>query len=108
MMQLKNKSKMLVSKRCQLLFRVSGNIFTIKDETMTSLGYVSKLQPLVIEGNSIALGSVKRYTGIQVYNRPQEPLLVLGSLLMLVGLVWHFYFRHRKPGHKEEENSQHV
>jgi cytochrome c biogenesis protein ResB len=86
----------------------SAELFTIKDETMTSLGYVSKLQPLVIEGNSIALGSVKRYTGIQVYNRPQEPILVLGSLLMLVGLVWHFYFRHRKSGHKQEEDSQHV
>ena len=32
---------------------------------------------------------------MQVYNRPQEPILVLGSILMFVGLVWHFYFRHR-------------
>ena len=38
---------------------------------------------------------VKRYTGLAIYNRPHAPILVIGCLAMLFGLVWHFYFRHR-------------
>jgi cytochrome c biogenesis protein ResB len=73
-----------------------AEIFTIEDDKMTSLGFVSREKPLVVDGYSLSLGPVKRYTGMQVYNRPQEPLLVLGSVLMFSGLVWHFYFRHRE------------
>ena len=73
-----------------------AEFFTIEGEKMTSLGFLRKMQPLEIEGNSLRLGPVKRYTGMQVYNRPQEWLLILGSILMFAGLVWHFYFRHRE------------
>ena len=52
-------------------------------------------EELEIEGHSVTLGAIRRYTGMQVYNRPHEWVLVLGSLLMFLGLVWHFYFRHR-------------
>jgi len=62
---------------------------------IASLGVVGSDRPLSIDGTSVALGAVRRYTGAQVYNRPQEPILVLGSVLMFLGLVWHFYFRHR-------------
>ena len=72
-----------------------AEFFTIEDDKMIPLGVASREQALVIEGNSLSLGPVKRYTGMQVYNRPQEPILVFGSILMFVGLVWHFYFRHR-------------
>jgi hypothetical protein len=72
-----------------------AELFTVENETMTSIGFLRPGQPFEIEGNTLSLGSVKRYTGIQVYNRPQEPILVFGSVLMFLGLVWHFYFRHR-------------
>ena len=72
-----------------------AEFFTIEDETLTPVGVLSAKQPLVIEGTTLSLGPIKRYTGMQVYNRPQGPVLVLGSILMFAGLVWHFYFRHR-------------
>jgi hypothetical protein len=48
----------------------------------------------------VSLGRINRYTAMQVYNRPQEPVLVWGCILMFVGLVWHFYFRHRDRKHE--------
>jgi cytochrome c biogenesis protein ResB len=64
-------------------------------EQIVSLGAVTTDTPLTIEGASVRLGAVRQYTGAKVYNRPQEPVLVAGSALMFLGLVWHFYFRHR-------------
>ena len=70
-------------------------LFAIEDEQLVSLGFARREEALEIEGNKFTVGPAKRYTGMQVYSRPQEPLLVFGSVLMFVGLVWHFYFRHR-------------
>ena len=70
-------------------------IFTMADGNVVSLGVVSDDQSLSIDGYEVSLGPVRRYTAMQVYNRPQEPVLVAGSVLMFLGLVWHFYFRHR-------------
>ena len=70
-------------------------IFTMEGSDIVSLGVVREAEPLSVEGYEIRLGPIKRYTGMQVYNRPQEPVLVAGSVLMFLGLVWHFYFRHR-------------
>ena len=72
-----------------------AEIFTIEGDELRTYGNATQEQPLEVEGHQVTLGAVKRYTGIQVYNRPQEPILVLGSVLMFLGLVWHFYFRHR-------------
>jgi hypothetical protein len=72
-----------------------AEVFTIENDAVVSLGAVQEGQPLTIEGHEVSMGSVSRYTAMQVYNRPQEPILVLGSVLMFLGLVWHFYFRHR-------------
>lgn len=47
------------------------------------------------EGHQVRFGGFRRYTGISVYNRPHMPLLVIGSLMMLAGLIWHFYHRYR-------------
>ena len=55
-----------------------------------SLGFVRKDQPVKIGEYKLALGPTKRYTGMQVYYRPQEWVLVLGSILMFAGLVWLF------------------
>ena len=73
----------------------TADFFTIENNEVIPLGTVGREQPLEIEGSTLSLGPVKRYTGIQVYNRPQEPILVWGCILMFLGLVWHFYFRHR-------------
>lgn len=70
-------------------------IFTREGEELVSLGTARKGESLLLDGYRISVGPVRRYTGMQVYNRPQEPILVLGSVLMFLGLVWHFYFRHR-------------
>ena len=84
---------------------LSAQVFTMVDEQMTLLGVVSQEQDLEIDGYSVALGAVKRYTGLFVYNRPHAPILVIGCLAMLFGLVWHFYFRHRDRRVKSRQNS---
>ena len=72
-----------------------AEIFTIEGDELRTYGNATQEQALEVEGHQVTLGAVKRYTAMQVYNRPQEPVLVLGSVLMFLGLVWHFYFRHR-------------
>ena len=62
---------------------------------MRVLGEVAPGRTLEIDDHTIRLGDFKRYTGITVYNRPHMPLLVTGFILMLAGLIWHFYHRHR-------------
>ena len=74
----------------------------------TSLGFANRQRTLMIGGNSVSLGPVMRYTGMQVYNRPQEWLLVLGSILMFAGLVWHFYFRHRERKQDEKRDANNA
>jgi hypothetical protein len=72
-----------------------ADIFTREEDEMISLGSVRQGATLELDGYEISAGVARRYTGMQVYNRPQEPVLVAGSVLMFLGLVWHFYFRHR-------------
>jgi len=73
----------------------SAQVFTMVDEKMVPLGVVSKKQQLEVDGHSVALGNIKRYTGLFIYSRPHAWVLVLGCLAMMAGLTWHFYFRHR-------------
>lgn len=80
--------------------RVNGvtqliEIFALEDKEPSSLGFVNQQQSLKIGNHSVSLGPINRYMGFQIYNRPAEPILISGSLLMLAGLIWHFYFRHR-------------
>jgi cytochrome c biogenesis protein ResB len=81
-----------------------AEFFTIEEGAMKSVGVLRKDQPLEVEGNELSLGRINRYTGMQVYNRPQEWVLALGSLMMFAGLVWHFYFRHRDRNKGDEGN----
>jgi hypothetical protein len=85
-----------------------AQVFTMADEQMIPLGVVSREQALEIEGHSVSLGNIKRYTGLAIYNRPHAPILVLGCLAMLFGLVWHFYFRHRDRRSKNGRTKQNV
>jgi hypothetical protein len=72
-----------------------AELFTREGEEVVSLGFAGREDPLSVAGYEVALGQVKRYTQAQVYNRPQAPVLVAGSVLMFAGLLWHFYFRYR-------------
>lgn len=72
-----------------------AEFFTIENGEQVSLGMLTKDRPLKIDRYEIFLGPVKRYTSIYIYKRPHGWVLVLGSLMMFGGLVWHFYFRHR-------------
>ena len=74
---------------------MSAQVFTIRDGQMVALGFISATEQLELDGYSISLGEVRRYTALVVYNRPHGPVLVAGSLVMLFGLVSHFHFRHR-------------
>jgi len=87
---------------------LTAQVFTMVDEQMIPLGTVSRGQALEIDGNSVSLGAVKRYTGLHIYNRPHGPLLVIGCLAMLFGLVWHFYHRHRDRGQRRKGKTQNV
>jgi hypothetical protein len=80
-------------------------LFTREGEAVVSLGMAGRDKPLSVGGYQVALGEVKRYTPAQVYNRPQEPVLVAGSALMFAGLVWHFYFRHRDRKRAEKQQA---
>jgi cytochrome c biogenesis protein ResB len=87
---------------------LTAQVFTIKDEQVVPLGAVSGEQVLEVNGYTISLGVVKRYTGLSIYNRPHAPILIIGCLAMMFGLVWHFYFRHRDRSHKNKDIARHV
>jgi len=70
-------------------------VFTLEDRQPKLLGVIDTDAELEFERSKIRLGAFKRYTGVAVYNRPHMPMLVVGVLLMLAGLVWHFYHRYR-------------
>jgi len=72
-----------------------AQVFSISKSGLKPLGIITQSQALHLNGYSIVLGRFKRYTGMTVYNRPQTPLLISGSIVMLLGLLWHFYHRHR-------------
>ena len=100
--------KRLMTRSAVTMESPEAEFFIVEDTKMTSLGVLRREQPLEIDGNSLSLGQSRRFTGIHVYNRPQEPLLVLGSILMFAGLVWHFYFRHRERKHSEKRDSDNA
>lgn len=73
----------------------SVQIFTMVEGRPQLLGEMKIGQGLTIGGVEARFASARRYTGVVLYNRPHMPLLVAGSLLMLAGLLWHFYYRYR-------------
>ena len=75
--------------------KLTAQVFTMVDKQMMPLGVITQEQALELNGYSISLGDYKRYTGLAIYNRPHAPILVIGCLAMLFGLIWHFYHRHR-------------
>jgi len=88
--------------------RPGVQLLTLDDGQVKPLGTISRGQSLEVKGGSIALGDVRRYTGLFIYNRPQTPILVLGCLAILFGLLWHFYHRHRERGRGATGDGQNV
>lgn len=78
-------------------FQVLGLV----DNQPESLGIFSRDEPLEVEGYTLLLGDVKRFTGLTIYQRPQMPILLIGCLVTLSGLIWHFYFREKKVMHQD-------
>jgi len=72
-----------------------AQVFILEDGQPKSLGKIGKGQDLEFERSRVRVGAFKRYTGLAVYNRPHMSALAVGVLLMLAGLVWHFYHRYR-------------
>ena len=87
---------------------LTAQVFTIEGEQMIPLGVVGRDQVLELNGYTVSLGVFKRYTGLSIYNRPHAPILVIGCLAMLFGLVWHFYHRHRDRKQMSRGKTQHV
>lgn len=73
--------------KAQLLRLVDG-----EPEIFAALGVGETLDR---DGYQLRLERFRRYSGLSVYDRPHMPLLMVGSLMMLAGLVWHFYHRYR-------------
>jgi hypothetical protein len=80
----------------------SAEFFAVAGDAMTPLGILSRDTSLEIDGNTVTLGPVHRFTGVKIYRRPQQPVLFAGTLLMVAGLLWHFYFRHRDSQQQRE------
>jgi cytochrome c biogenesis protein ResB len=70
-------------------------VFSKEGDELISLGLLGPGASLEIGGYNLAMGSIRRYTGLKVYHRPEEGILLIGTAMMFLGLVWHFYFRHR-------------
>ena len=81
-----------LSKSRDSRFEVLGFI----DGQPQSLGMFARHEPLLVDGYTILLGDVKRYTRLKIYQRPQMPVLLIGFLITLFGLTWHFFFREKK------------
>lgn len=90
----------------------TAQLLTMKDAEVLPVGVITQGHPLEMDGFSISLGDIRRYTSLMIYDRPHAPLLVTGCLAMMLGLIWHFYFRHRERGRKKGtsrgENDTHV
>jgi len=87
---------------------LTAQVFTIKNDQMIPLGVVSQEKTLEVDGYTLSLGVFKRYTGLSIYNRPHAPILLIGCLAMLFGLIWHFYHRHRDRKQTNKDKTQHV
>lgn len=66
------------------------------DGTVRSLGFASQTEPLKFGAWTLSITNIRRYTGLHVYNRPEQPFLIAGIVTLIVGLVGYF----TRWGHK--------
>ena len=72
----------------------STEIFQLKEDgTSMSLGFATQSSPLQIGAYTTSLESIRPYTGLHVYVRPEKPFFIAGFIALLAGLVFTFYRR---------------
>jgi hypothetical protein len=60
------------------------------DGTVRSLGFASQSEPLKFGAWTFSVTNIRRYTGLHVYSRPEQPFLIAGIVTLIVGLVGYF------------------
>jgi cytochrome c biogenesis protein ResB len=69
----------------------AAEVFLLQqDGTSRSLGFAKQKEPLKFGAWSFSVANVRRYTGVHIYSRPAIPILLVGVLTLLVGLVGYF------------------
>lgn len=61
-----------------------------EDGTGRSLGRASQSEPLQFGAWTFSVTNVRRYTGVHVYSRPEQPFLIAGVVTLIVGLFGYF------------------
>jgi hypothetical protein len=71
--------------------KLATEVFHLKpDGTSRSLGWATQRKPAKYGQWEIYVGEVRRYTGLHVYSRPEEPFLLAGFVVLMIGLVGYF------------------
>ncbi len=74
--------------------RATTEIFKLQsDGTVDSMGFATDKEPLQVGAFTMAIESIRPYTGIHVYVRPEKPFFITGFIALLAGLVFTFYRR---------------
>jgi len=69
----------------------AAEVFLLQgDGTSRSLGFAKQTEPLKFGAWTISVVNIRRYTGLQVYSRPEIPVLMLGVCSLIVGLIGYF------------------
>lgn len=70
---------------------LSAEILVLEEGgSVRSLGFASESEHLTYGPWTISVGGIRAYTGLQAYTRPEQPFLVSGILVLLVGLTGYF------------------
>ena len=73
----------------------SAQVFALEQGQPKLIGTLAGESAMQMGQEQIRLGAFRPYTALAVYDRPHLPWLISGTLMMLLGLVWHFYHRYR-------------
>jgi hypothetical protein len=66
-------------------------IFLLReDRTTRSLGFASQREPLKFGAWTVSVGTIRRYTGLHIYRRPERPFLIAGIVSLIIGMVGYF------------------
>jgi hypothetical protein len=60
------------------------------DGTVRSLGFASQTEPLKFGAWTFTVTNIRRYTGLHVYSRPEQPFLIAGIVVLITGLLGYF------------------
>jgi hypothetical protein len=70
---------------------LTAEVFLLQKEgTHRSIGFITPSKPLRYGAWTIAVTNIRRYTGLHVYSRPEQPFLIAGIVTLIVGLVAYF------------------